>query len=90
MKTLRIFITGTVQGVFFRRYIKEKADLLHVRGYVRNLEDKRVEVLAEGLDDNVKELLEYCKQGPPHSKIKHVEINEINHQNFKDFRVVKI
>ena len=50
MKTLRISITGTVQGVFFRTYIKEKADELKVRGFARNLEDGRVEVIAEGKD----------------------------------------
>ena len=90
LKTFRIYITGTVQGVFFRDYIKEKADSLHVRGYVRNLEDKRVEVVAEGKNENVKVLLEYCKNGSPHSKIKQVDFEEIRHQDFKDFKVIKI
>jgi len=90
MKTLRISITGTVQGVFFRTYIKEKADELKVRGFARNLEDGRVEVIAEGKDENVNEMLAYCKQGPPHSSVKNVEAIEIKNQGFKDFKVLRL
>ena len=45
---MRIYISGTVQGVFFRGFIKENAEKLNLRGFVRNLEDGRVEVFIEG------------------------------------------
>jgi len=87
MKTLRIYITGTVQGVFFRKYIKEKADELNIRGFVRNLEDGRVEVIAEGRDENVNKMIELCKQGSPHSDVKNIETQELKHQGFKEFKI---
>jgi len=87
MKTFRIFITGSVQGVFFRKYVKDNAEKLNIRGYVRNLVDGRVEVLAEGSDDHVKQFLELCKLGSRQSEVKDVKYEEIKHQNFKDFRI---
>ena len=53
MKTLKILITGTVQGVFFRNFIKEEAEKLELKGYVRNLPDKRIELVIEGRDESV-------------------------------------
>ncbi|MBT4165465.1 acylphosphatase [archaeon] len=87
MKTLRIYITGAVQGVFFRKFIKEKADELNIRGFIRNLEDGRVEVVAEGRDEKVNELLAQCKKGSPHSEVKNIETQELKHQGFKGFKV---
>ena len=48
MKTIRIYLTGSVQGVFFRKFLEDKANGLNVRGFCRNLEDGRVEVVVEG------------------------------------------
>ncbi|MEN9626621.1 MAG: hypothetical protein RL557_949 [archaeon] len=90
MKTYKIYISGTVQGVSFRQFIKEQADIIGVRGYVRNLSDGRVEVFAEGIDDKVNKFLEVCRVGYPHSKIKNVEVQETKHQDFRDFRIVRI
>ena len=90
MKTLRVKIKGVVQGVFFRKFIKENADELGVRGFVRNLEDGRIEIVIEGRDEKVNELLEKCKKGPKHSEIKEIEVEEIKHQGFQDFKVSRL
>lgn len=90
MKTLRIKIKGVVQGVFFRKFVKENADKLSVRGFVRNLEDGRIEMVIEGKDEKVNELLEICKKGPKHSEIKEIEVEEIKHQGFQDFKVSRL
>ena len=90
MKTLKIFISGAVQGVFFRQFIKDKADEIGVKGYVRNLEDGKVEVVIEGKDKEVNEMLKICRKGAPHSQVKELEIEEIPHQEFKDFKVLHI
>ncbi len=87
MKTLRIYITGTVQGVFFRKYIKEKADELNIRGFVRNLDDGRIEVIAEGRDEKVNEMVEACKKGSAHSDVKNIETHELKHQGFEGFKI---
>lgn len=87
-KSLRVYITGTVQGVFFRAFIKENAEKLDVKGFVRNLEDGRLEVFIEGDPDPVNKMVELCKQGPKHSQIKNVEVKEEKFQGFKTFKVL--
>jgi len=89
-KSIRIYITGTVQGVFFRGFIKENAEKLNVKGFVRNLEDGRVEVFLEGNPDEVNKMIELCKKGPPHSQIRNVEEKEEKFQDFKTFKVLHI
>lgn len=87
---MKIFVSGLVQGIFFRQFIQQKAKELELKGFVRNLDDGRVEVVAEGKDENVNQLVEACKQGPPQAEISGVEVQEINHQGFSDFKALKI
>lgn len=89
-KSIRIYISGTVQGVFFRGFIKENAEKLGLRGFVRNLEDGRVEVFIEGNIDEVKKMMEICKKGPKHSEIKKTEIKEERFQDLKGFKILHI
>ena len=90
MKTIRIYITGSVQGVFFRKFLEDKANELNIRGYCRNLEDGRIEIVAEGKDEMVNEMLEACKHGSPHSTVKDIQIQELRHQGFKGFKVMRL
>ncbi len=87
-KAIRVYITGTVQGVFFRALIKENAEKLDVKGFVRNLEDGRLEVFLEGNPDEVNKMIELCKQGPKHAQIRNVELKEEKFQGFKGFKVL--
>jgi acylphosphatase len=89
-KSIKMFITGTVQGVFFRDFVKENAKKLGIRGYVRNLEDARLEAWFEGEGKNVMEMVEICKQGPKHASIRRVDVQEETFQDFKDFKVLTI
>ena len=89
-KSVRLYIKGTVQGIFFRQFIKENAERHNVKGFVRNLEDGRVEVFAEGDIENVEKMIELCKQGPKHSRIENVEIKEERFQDFKEFKLLHI
>jgi len=90
MKTIRIYISGNVQGVFFRKFLEDKANELNVRGFCRNLEDGRVEVVVEGRDEKINEMLEICKKGPAHGEVKDIQIQELRHQGFKDFKVMRL
>ena len=65
-KSVRLYVTGTVQGVFFREFVKENAERHNTKGFVRNLEDGRVEVFLEGDNNNVDKMIETCKQIPNH------------------------
>lgn len=89
-KAVKIIISGTVQGVFFRNFVKDNADKLHLRGFVRNVENGRVEVFVEGDIDNVDKLFELCRKGPKHAVIKNIEIVEQPFQDFKEFKVLRI
>ncbi len=89
-KSVKLFIHGTVQGVFFRKFIKEQADKLGVAGFARNLEDGRVEVWLEGDSKQVNEMIEICRQGPKHSQIKRLDIVDEKFQGMKEFKILKI
>jgi acylphosphatase len=88
MKRVHIFISGIVQGVFFRSNIKEKANKLNLKGFVKNLPNGKVEAVFEGKEENINEILKFCKKGPQGAKIKDVEIKEEKVSNeFNSFGV---
>jgi len=89
MKTLKVFISGAVQGVFFRQFIKDQADEIGIKGYVRNLEDGRVEAAIEGKEKDIEKMLSVCRKGAPHSQVKELEIEELKNQGFKEFKVLR-
>ncbi len=89
-KSIRLYITGTVQDVFFRGFIKENAERNNIKGFVRNLEDGRVEVFLEGDVDSVNKMIELCKKGPKHAQIKRVEEKPEKFQDFREFKVLHI
>ena len=74
MKRAHIFIEGRVQGVSYRWWTKKTANDLGLTGWVRNLEDGRVEVIAEGKEDQVNQLIELIKKGPRFSKVHKVDV----------------
>ncbi len=72
----KIIVSGTVQNVFYRRFIKEKADNLGLCGFVRNLQNGDVEIFVEGDKNKIKELIEEAKKEPKYSLVKNVTIEE--------------
>ena len=90
MKTVRAKINGTVQGVFFRKFVKENANKLNLNGHVRNLDSGEIEVIAEGRDQDVNELMKICKKGTPHSVIKNMVLQELNNIGFDDFKILRV
>ena len=86
---IRVFVTGKVQGVFFRQALKVKAKQNNVFGWVRNLKDGRVEALLEGPDESVNVLVEWCHGGPANARVEDVEIkNEKFSNEFSKFDVL--
>jgi acylphosphatase len=69
-----LYISGRVQGVFFRDHTRRKALSLGVNGFVRNLLDGRVEAVFEGEEDAVRKLIEWCHEGPPLAQVEKVEV----------------
>jgi acylphosphatase len=70
---LTALITGQVQGVGYRRFVQRQAETLRVAGYIENLSDGRVEVIAEGEKTELEQLLHHLKKGSTHAVVKNVE-----------------
>lgn len=88
MRRVRVYISGRVQGVFFRAYTKEEADRLGLKGWVRNLPDGRVEAVFEGPASAIEEMIRWCHRGSPASKVTSVEVEEEPYTGeFKDFSI---
>lgn len=64
MKQAHVFISGFVQGVGYRAYVRSKARKIGLCGWVRNLSDGRVEVVLQGEDGKINSLLKLLKKGP--------------------------
>jgi acylphosphatase len=90
MRTVKIFISGSVQGVFFRKFIEEKARKLMLKGFVRNSDDGRVEVVVEGNDSFVNGMIDVCKEGPAQAQISGVEVQELKHHGFDEFKILSV
>ena len=84
-----LYIEGNVQGVFFRRSARTKADELGVVGLIRNRKDGSVEAIAQGSKSKVDAFIKWCKKGPPFAKVEKVEIEwKKNLEDFEEFEVV--
>ena len=85
---MHVWIYGLVKGVFFRKTVKEEADKLGLKGFVRNLEDS-VESVFEGEKEYITKMIEFCKKGPVYAKITEVKTKEEKWQgDFKEFKVL--
>ncbi|MDH3764321.1 MAG: acylphosphatase [Nitrosopumilus sp.] len=86
---VRLFVTGKVQGVFFRQSLKVMAKKNNVFGWVRNLEDGRVEAILEGDGEKISRLIEWAHGGPANARVEDVEIHNENFvEEFSKFDVL--
>ncbi len=69
-----VYVSGRVQGVFFRTETQDEATRHGLTGWVRNLPDGRVEAVFEGDKDKVDRLIEFCRQGPPGARVSKVDV----------------
>jgi acylphosphatase len=89
-RTVKILISGRVQGVYFRRFTKNKAQVLGVKGTVRNREDGRVEIIVQAEADILEPFIKWCHKGPITARVDHVELSEIpmNTDEFTSFEII--
>lgn len=71
-------MSGRVQGVSFRFYSHEKANQLGLTGWVRNLDDGRVEMLIAGEPDSIETMVKWAHRGPPGAQVENVEVASVN------------
>ena len=87
MKQAHVHISGFVQGVGFRAYVRSKARKLGIFGWVRNLSDDRVEAVLQGDKDKLEKLLFYCKRGPFFANVTTIVVDwEEATEQFNEFK----
>lgn len=83
-----IFVSGRVQGVWFRENTQKKARKLGVTGWVKNLADDRVEAIFEGEKEKVEEMIKWAKRGPILAKVNGIDVEWQEYQGeFNNFEI---
>lgn len=78
MKRIAIHVTGKVQGVFYRAHTEKTARRIGLRGFVRNEDDGSVYIEAQGTQEQLDELVEWCKRGPDRAVVKDVVVKDLS------------
>ncbi len=84
---VHMVVHGRVQGVFYRANTQAEARHLGVKGWVRNCPDGTVEVHAEGDESRVQQLVDWCRKGPPHAHVTHLEVQPAEPKGLHTFEV---
>jgi len=88
--TIEILVSGTVQGVYYRKYTKDLASKLNITGYVRNLENGSVLIRGCGSEENMKEFLHKCSEGNMWSVITNIEVKPVfDNLKFNTFEIIR-
>ena len=88
MKRVHVYVSGRVQGVFFRAVTQQTAEDFNLTGWVRNIADGRVEAVFEGKNENVDKMLDWCHIGPPSARVeKVITVEEPFTGEFMDFHI---
>lgn len=85
---MHLYISGYVQGVFYRMHAQQTAQSMGLAGWVRNTEDGGVEVVAEGEPEKLQKLLAWCRRGPPSATVTDIRDEwEPANGEFTDFSI---
>jgi acylphosphatase len=89
-RTVKIIVSGRVQGVAFRYYTRQQALKIGVKGTVRNLPDGSVGIIASGPSELIGELIAWAHKGSPASRVTGVDVQEWGiKSDFDSFRIVR-
>ncbi len=87
MKQAHLYVSGFVQGVGYRAYVRSKAKKLGLTGWVRNLSDNRVEAILQGEKEKIEKLLKLCNRGPFFAKVSNIVVDwENSTEEFLEFK----
>jgi len=88
-KKIHLLISGNVQGVFYRVNTRKKAGELNLTGWVKNTPNNEVEILAEGEEENLKKLINWCYNGSENAIVKEVKVEWGDYKNkFDLFEII--
>ena len=85
LQTISIIVSGKVQGVYFRHSTREKATGLGLTGFVKNLPDRSVYIIATGVKEQLDELVAWCRSGPAKAEVSDVQVQPETLQPFDRF-----
>ncbi len=89
IKQVHLYVSGKVQGVYFRQGLKETSEKNNVTGWVRNLPDKRVEAVLSGEESNVDAVIDWCRFGPGGAIVDDLTIiDETGSEKFANFEIL--
>jgi acylphosphatase len=87
--TAHIIISGFVQGVGFRQFVKKEAGKLSLKGWVKNIDRGRVEALFDGEKELIEKMINLCKKGPFLAEVKNIEVEwEDKNMDFNSFELI--
>jgi len=89
MNAIKLIVHGKVQGVFYRKSAAEKARLLQLVGWVKNNPDGTVEIVAQGRDESIAQLVQWCSEGPKNAVVTKVEQEATSPGNYSGFNVIR-
>ena len=85
-----LYVSGVVQGVFYRATARDEAIARNMVGWVRNTGDGKVEILLEGVKENVDDMIKWCYKGPPSSKVTDIKIEwDKAKYDISDFKIIR-
>jgi len=85
---VHVYVSGRVQGVFFRAETAKFANRLGICGWVRNTSDGRVEALFEGDREDVEKAVNFCRKGPSEARVRSLDVKWENWKgDFQDFKI---
>lgn len=89
METVHLVISGKVQGVFFRETSRRLAEKLHIKGWIKNTPDGKVEALITGNEKDLDDFVDFCKKGPERAEVEEVKILKKQKMDFDKFEVIR-
>ena len=89
IKTMHLVVSGKVQGVFFRASCVDAARKSGISGWVRNMPDGRVEIIASGTHTHIDEFVKWCGHGPSGARVDDLQVEEKAFQSFENFTILR-
>jgi acylphosphatase len=86
---IHVLVSGDVQGVGFRQYIRYQARKLNIKGWVKNLPEGKVEAVFTGSSESVEKMIEFSRKGPVLADVNNVEIEELPDLKFDSFEILR-
>jgi acylphosphatase len=89
VQTIRITVSGRVQGVYYRQSAKEKATALNITGTIQNNPDKTVTIVATGSEESLSLLRDWCRKGPARAVVSGVGVSALPLTDFAGFCILR-